>query len=102
MKRFLPVLAVAALIAVPAATARPSAPPTLEAGKLIVAFGDPAPGFASGTVRGSTVTNPRGYRQDVSRADARGRQADCRVRRSGPRLRLGHRAWQHRHEPARI
>jgi polar amino acid transport system substrate-binding protein len=71
VKRFLPVLAVAALIAVPAATARPSAPPTLEAGKLIVAFGDPAPGFASGTVRGSTVTNPRGYEVDLAAAVAR-------------------------------
>lgn len=71
MKRFLPVLAVAALIAVPAATARPSAPPTLEAGKLIVAFGDPAPGFASGTVRGNTVTNPRGYEVDLAAAVAR-------------------------------
>jgi polar amino acid transport system substrate-binding protein len=71
VKRFLPVLAVAALIAVPAATARPSAVPTLEAGKLIVAFGDPAPGFASGTVRGNTVTNPRGYEVDLAAAVAR-------------------------------
>jgi polar amino acid transport system substrate-binding protein len=71
VKRFLPVLAVAALIAVPAATARPSAPPTLEAGKLIVAFGDPAPGFASGTERGNTVTNPRGYEVDLAAAVAR-------------------------------
>jgi polar amino acid transport system substrate-binding protein len=71
VKRFLPVLAVAALIAVPAATARPSAVPTLEAGKLIVAFGDPAPGFASGTVRGNTITNPRGYEVDLAAAVAR-------------------------------
>ena len=71
MKRLLPVLAVAALVAVPAATARPSAPPTLEAGKLIVAFGDPTPGFASGTVRGNTVTNPRGYEVDLAAAVAK-------------------------------
>jgi ABC-type amino acid transport/signal transduction systems, periplasmic component/domain len=71
VKRFLPLLAVAALIAVPAASARPSAPPTLQAGKLIVAFGDPAPGFASGTVRGSTVTNPRGYEVDLAAAVAK-------------------------------
>jgi polar amino acid transport system substrate-binding protein len=70
VKRLLPLLAVAALIAVPAATARPSAPPTLQAGKLIVAFGDPAPGFASGTVRGNTVTNPRGYEVDLASAIA--------------------------------
>jgi len=71
VKRLLPLLAVAALVAVPAASARPSAPPTLEAGKLIVAFGDPAPGFASGTVRGSTITNPRGYEVDLAAAVAK-------------------------------
>jgi polar amino acid transport system substrate-binding protein len=71
VKRFLPLLAVAALVAVPAASARPSAPPTLEAGKLIVAFGDPAPGFASGTVRGSTITSPRGYEVDLASAVAK-------------------------------
>jgi polar amino acid transport system substrate-binding protein len=70
VKRFLPILAVAALVAVPAATARTSAPPTLQSGKLIVAFGDAAPGFASGTVRGSTVTNPRGYEVDLASAVA--------------------------------
>ena len=70
MKRFLPLVAAAALIAVPAASARPTAPPTLQSGKLIVAFGDPAPGFASGTVRGNTVTNPRGYEVDLASAIA--------------------------------
>ena len=70
MKRFLPLFAVAALIAVPAASARPAAPPTLQSGKLIVAFGDPAPGFASGTTRGSTITNPRGYEVDLASAIA--------------------------------
>ena len=70
MKRFLPLLAVAALVAVPAASARTAAPPTLQSGKLIVAFGDPAPGFASGTVRGNTVTNPRGYEVDLAKAIA--------------------------------
>jgi polar amino acid transport system substrate-binding protein len=70
VKRFLPLVAAAALIAVPAASARPTAPPTLQSGKLIVAFGDPAPGFASGTVRGNTVTNPRGYEVDLASAIA--------------------------------
>jgi polar amino acid transport system substrate-binding protein len=70
VKRLLPLLAVAALIAVPAATARPAAVPTLQAGKLIVAFGDPAPGFAAGTVRGNKVTNPRGYEVDLAKAIA--------------------------------
>ncbi len=71
MKRLLPVLVAAALVAVPAASARHSALPTLQSGKLIVAFGDPAPGFASGTVRGSTVTNPRGYEVDLASAIAK-------------------------------
>lgn len=72
MNRFIPVLAVAAaLVAVPAASARTSAPPTLESGTLIVAFGDPAPGFASGTVRGNTITNPRGYEVDLAAAVAK-------------------------------
>jgi len=71
VKRLLPLLAAAALVAVPAASARQAAPPTLQGGKLIVAFGDPAPGFASGTVRGSTVTNPRGYEVDIATAIAK-------------------------------
>jgi polar amino acid transport system substrate-binding protein len=61
---------VAALVAVPAASAGKAAPPTLQSGKLIVAFGDPTPGFASGTVRGNTVTNPRGYEVDLAKAIA--------------------------------
>jgi polar amino acid transport system substrate-binding protein len=70
VKRFLPLLAVAALVAVPAASAGKAAPPTLQSGKLIVAFGDPAPGFTSGTVRGNTITNPRGYEVDLAKAIA--------------------------------
>ena len=70
MKRFLPVLAVVALVAVPAATARTSAPPTLQSGKLIVAYGDPNPGFVNGSVRGSTFLNPKGYEVDLAKAIA--------------------------------
>jgi polar amino acid transport system substrate-binding protein len=70
VKRFLPLLAVAALVAIPAASAGRAAPPTLQSGQLIVAFGDPAPGFAAGTVRGNTVTNPRGYEVDLASAIA--------------------------------
>ena len=70
MKRLLPLFALAALVAVPAASARPAAPPTLQAGKLIVAFGDPTPGFASGTVRGNKITSPRGYEVDLASAIA--------------------------------
>jgi polar amino acid transport system substrate-binding protein len=72
VKRLIPVLAAAAaLVAVSAATARTSAPPTHESGKLTVAFGDPTPGFAVGTVRGTKVTNPRGYEVDLASAIAR-------------------------------
>jgi polar amino acid transport system substrate-binding protein len=71
VKRFLPVLAALALLAVPAAAARPSAPPTLSPGKLVVAFGDPAPGFASGKVRGNTISSPRGYEVDLAAAVAK-------------------------------
>ena len=72
MKRLLPAVLLAALVAVPAASARPASAPTLKSGELIVAFGDPAVGFASGTVRGSTITNPRGYEVDLASAIAKG------------------------------
>lgn len=70
MKRLLPLLAIAALVAIPAASAARKAPPVMHAGQLVVAFGDPAPGFAEGTVRGSTVKNPRGYEVDLAKAVA--------------------------------
>jgi polar amino acid transport system substrate-binding protein len=44
----------------------------MHSGQLVVAFGDPAVGFASGTVRGSTITNPRGYEVDLASAIAKG------------------------------
>jgi len=58
----------AAAIAVPAASA---APPVMHPGKLVVAFGDPAVGFAAGTVRGSTIVNPKGYEVDLANALAK-------------------------------
>ena len=70
MKRLIALLAVAALATAAAASARQAAPPTLVPGTLTVAFGDPAVGFAVGTVRGSTITNPRGYEVDLARAVA--------------------------------
>jgi polar amino acid transport system substrate-binding protein len=71
VKRLLPVLALAALVAVPGAFARPhAAPPTLKPGQLIVAFGDPNPGFVNGTVRGSQFINPKGYEVDLAKAIA--------------------------------
>jgi polar amino acid transport system substrate-binding protein len=70
VKRLLGMVALAALVAVPAAAAKRSAPPTIKSGQLIVAFGDAAPGFASGTVRGNTITKPRGYEVDLAKAIA--------------------------------
>jgi polar amino acid transport system substrate-binding protein len=70
VKRFIPLLAVAALVAVPAASARPAAAPTLKAGTLIVAYGDPNPGFVNGSVRGSKFLNPKGYEVDLAKAVA--------------------------------
>jgi polar amino acid transport system substrate-binding protein len=71
VKRFIPLLAVAALVAVPAASARHSAVPTIQAGKLIVAYGDPNPGFVNGSVRGSKFLNPKGYEVDLAAAIAK-------------------------------
>ena len=71
MKRFIPLLAVAALVAVPAATAKPAAVPTIKAGTLIVAYGDPNPGFVNGSVRGSKFVNPKGYEVDLAKEIAK-------------------------------
>jgi len=72
VKRFtLPAsLAVAALVAT-AALAAPASAPTRTPGVLVVGFGDPAVGFAVGTVRGSTIKNPKGYEVDLSKAIAK-------------------------------
>jgi polar amino acid transport system substrate-binding protein len=67
VKRLLPLLAVAALVAVPAASATHQSLPVKHPGKLIVAFGDAAPGFAAGHVRGSKIINPKGYEVDVAK-----------------------------------
>jgi polar amino acid transport system substrate-binding protein len=72
LKRLLLAVALAAVVAVPAASAHRTSVPTLKSGELIVAFGDPAVGFASGTVRGSSITNPRGYEVDLASAIAKG------------------------------
>ena len=63
-------LLVAALLCA-AAFAAPSAAPTRTPGTLVVGFGDPAVGFAVGTVRGSTIKNPKGYEVDLSKAIAK-------------------------------
>jgi len=68
VKRLLPLLAVAALVAVPVASAmHQSSVPVKKPGKLIVAFGDPTPGFAVGKVRGTKISNPKGYEVDLAK-----------------------------------
>jgi polar amino acid transport system substrate-binding protein len=77
VKRFLPLLGLAALVSVlaacggggsnsPGTTSGSSSLPTMHAGQLVVAFGDPAPGFAEGTIRGNKITNPKGYEVDLA------------------------------------
>jgi polar amino acid transport system substrate-binding protein len=70
VKRLLPLVAVAALLAIPAAAARPAAPPTLKAGALTVGLNPPAVGFQVGTLRGNTVVNPTGFEIDLAKAIA--------------------------------
>src|SRR5262249_50782404 len=68
-KRIAAVIAVAATATVVvAAQASQSAPPTKTPGTLTVAFGDPAIGFASGQVHGTTISNPKGYEVDLASA----------------------------------
>ena len=72
MKRFLPLLGIAALVSVLAAcgggsnaptttTSSSSAPPTLHKGRLIVGFDLPAPSFWNGQASGTTINNPAGF-----------------------------------------
>jgi polar amino acid transport system substrate-binding protein len=70
-KRIAAALAVAATAAIGvAAQASQSAPPTMKPGTLTVAFGDPAIGFASGQVHGTSISNPKGYEVDLATAIA--------------------------------
>jgi polar amino acid transport system substrate-binding protein len=72
LKRLLPLLGVAALVATLAAcggssssntttTTKSSAAPTLTAGKLVVGFDVPAPAFWNGQLSGTTLKNPSGF-----------------------------------------
>jgi polar amino acid transport system substrate-binding protein len=65
VKRFLPLLAVAALVAIPAASAGPAAQPTITPGTLTVGLDPPAVGFQVGTLRGNNVINPHGFEIDL-------------------------------------
>jgi polar amino acid transport system substrate-binding protein len=67
LKRLLLAVLLAALVAVPAAVAKPAAPPTLHSGQLVVGLDPPAVGFQVGTLRGNTVTNPTGFEIDLAK-----------------------------------
>ena len=74
MKRLAALVAIATLTVTlaAAAAARTTAPPTMSAGTLTVAFGDSAVNFAAGTVHGSNYVNPKGYEVDLAKAIAKG------------------------------
>jgi polar amino acid transport system substrate-binding protein len=63
-------LAVCATTAV-AASAQTAAPPTKQAGKLIVGFDLPAPGFWNGRASGTTIKNPTGFEYELSQEIAK-------------------------------
>ena len=67
MKRLLPAVAAAVLIAVPAASARQASAPTLKPGQLTIALNPPAVGFQVGTLRGNDVINPTGFEIDLAK-----------------------------------
>jgi polar amino acid transport system substrate-binding protein len=73
VKRLSLLVAVAALAtAATTASARTHASaPTRTPGILVVGLSDPAVGFAVGTQRGNTITNPRGYEIDLAKAIAK-------------------------------
>lgn len=70
MKRLFPLLAAAALFAIPAASAAHKSAPTLHPGKLVVGLNPPAVGFQVGTLRGNSVIKPSGFEIDLAKAIA--------------------------------
>jgi ABC-type amino acid transport substrate-binding protein len=70
VKRVVFLLLAVALAASATAAARTTKAPTKKPGVLTVAFGDSAVGFASYTLRGSTINTPRGYEVDIAKAVA--------------------------------
>lgn len=74
MKRLVALVAAAtvSVTLAAAAVAHTSSPPTMQPGKLVVGFGDPAVNFANGTLRGTKYENPKGYEVDIAAAIAKG------------------------------
>jgi polar amino acid transport system substrate-binding protein len=71
MKRVLLAASIAALAMTATAGAGPLAAPTKSAGKLIVGFDVPAPGFWNGHTSGTTIKNPTGFEAALSQAIAK-------------------------------
>src|SRR5881296_3219537 len=71
MKRVLLAASIALLAMTATAGARPLAVPTKQAGKLIVGFDVPAPGFWNGHATGTTIKNPTGFEAALSQAIAK-------------------------------
>src|SRR2546422_4745518 len=71
MKRVLLAASIALLAMTATAGARSLAVPTKQAGKLIVGFDVPAPGFWNGHATGTTIKNPSGFEYALSRAIAK-------------------------------
>ena len=71
MKRLVVAVGIAALAVTATAGARPLAAPTKQAGKLIVGFDLPAPGFWNGRASGNTIKNPSGFEYALSQAIAK-------------------------------
>ena len=71
MKRLLVAAGIAALTMTATAGANSQAVPTKKAGKLIVGFDVPAPGFWNGRATGTTIKNPSGFEYALSQAIAK-------------------------------
>src|ERR671935_717321 len=71
MKRLLVLAGIATLAMAATAGANQLAVPAKKAGKLIVGFDVPAPGFWNGRATGTTIKNPSGFEYALSQAIAR-------------------------------
>jgi polar amino acid transport system substrate-binding protein len=71
VKRLLATACLVVLAVTAAASARPLAPPTRQAGTLTVGFDVPAPGFWNGHVSGTTIRNGSGFEYALSQAIAK-------------------------------
>ena len=71
MKRIVFAAALVCAVTAVGASARSSAPPTKEQGKLIVGFDLPAPAFWNGRASGTTIKHPSGFEHSLALAIAK-------------------------------